>query len=221
MILSVYKEKGWTSHDVVAKLRGVLSTKKIGHAGTLDPLAEGVLVVLTDKDTKKQSEIMELPKQYTAEITFGATSPTYDMEGPLSFFEDEIDAVKLKKNLENLLPGFTGKIKQKVPPYSAVKVDGKKLYKKARAGEAVDLPVKEVEAYGVELEGFATKEVEGRVLSAATLRIDCGKGFYVRSLAHDLGEKLGTGAVLTKLVRTKVGDYKLAESKKISDFEKR
>src|SRR3989344_9156170 len=118
MILNVYKEKGWTSHDVVAKLRGVLKTKKIGHAGTLDPLAEGVLVVLTGEDTKRQSEFMSLRKEYVAEIAFGAKSPTYDLEGPLSFFDKPINANEIREKLGNLLQKYTGKFAQRVPAFS-------------------------------------------------------------------------------------------------------
>lgn len=131
MIFNVYKEKNWTSFDVVKKLRSVLGVKKIGHAGTLDPLAEGVLVVLTDKDTKKQDEIMRLDKEYKACIAFGATSPTYDLEGDLTFY-DIPAGFDLEKELAVFLPKYIGKFEQTAPPYSAKKVKGKKLYERMR-----------------------------------------------------------------------------------------
>ena len=228
MILNVYKEKGWTSHDVVAKLRGVLGVKKIGHAGTLDPLAEGVLIVLTDEDTKRQSEFMSLRKEYVAEIAFGAKSPTYDMEGPLSFFEKSLGSNEIKEKLIQLLKRYTGKFSQRVPAFSAVKVEGRKLYKKARSGQidVKKLPIKKVEVYGLELQKFEEKPVgmvgtEERKLPVATLKIVCAKGFYVRSLACDLGKDMDTGGVLVSLLRTRVGSFRIEGAKRVSELSSR
>src|SRR3989338_8081116 len=220
MILNVYKEKGWTSHDVVAKLRGVLRTKKIGHAGTLDPLAEGVLVVLTGEDTKKQPEIMNLRKEYLAEIAFGVRSLTYDMEGPLSFSDNPVNLDEIKEKLGDLLQKYTGKFAQRVPAFSAVKVEGRKLYKKARAGQTNEdeLPVKEVEVYDLELQKLEERSIGDKKLPVANLKITCAKGFYVRSLAHDLGEDLGTGGVIVSLIRTRVGDFTIEKAQKISQI---
>lgn len=220
VIINVYKEKDWTSFDVVAKLRGVLNTKKVGHAGTLDPLAEGVLVILTDDDTKKQAEIMNLEKEYLAEIAFGAQSPTYDLEQRLTFVEQKVDLDKLKRDLSNALDKYIGEFDQKVPPYSAVKVEGKKLYEKARKGDVSveKLPTKKVVVRSIQLEDLKEKEIQGNPLPVVILRITCSKGFYVRSLAHDLGRDLGVGGVLVGLTRTKVGDYTIEDAKKIDEL---
>jgi len=221
MLLNIYKEPHWTSFDVVAKLRGLFKTKKVGHAGTLDPLAEGVLIVLTDKDTKKQAKIMKMPKEYVAQIAFGAHSPTYDLEGPLTFTKIA-DPKKLFEDIKNLLPKYIGKIKQTVPPFSAKKVAGKPLYKKARSG-AIDLkslPQKDVEIFDIKIQNFTQKEItRGVVLPVLTCTIMCGSGTYVRSIAHDLGQDLGVGGVLVHLVRTRVGGFMVEDSKKIAAVE--
>lgn len=220
MILNVYKEGGWTSFDVVAKLRGVLKTRKIGHAGTLDPLAEGVLIILTEKDTKKQEDLMGLEKEYLAEIVFGAQSPTYDLEGELTFKDITYKLPNFKKDLKVTLEKYKGEFEQRVPPFSATKVGGERLYKKARAGniDPKEVPSKTVQVHSISIESVREEELTGKVLPTATLKIICGKGFYVRSLAHDLGQDLGMGAVLTKLVRTRVGDYKVEDAKKIEEI---
>jgi len=217
MILNIYKEKGWTSFDVVAKLRGILGTKKIGHAGTLDPLAEGVLVVLTDKDTKRQEEFMKMEKEYIAEIAFGATSPSYDLETSLEFTNKAVNLDKLEK----VLSKYKGEIKQQVPAYSAVKVGGNPLYKKARKGnvDESELPIKTVTINDIEFVETKEEVFEGNTLPVAKIKINCSKGFYVRSLANDLGKDLGCGGVLVSLKRTKVGEYLLNESKKVNEVD--
>ncbi len=218
MILNIYKPKGLTSFDVVAKVRKGLNIKKVGHAGTLDPLAEGVLIVLTDKDTKKQDELMGQEKEYIADIAFGATTPSYDLETKLEYSDGQIELDELKERLQEILPTFIGKIKQKVPAYSAVKVKGKRLYKDARAGK-VDkkiLPVREVYIRDINIqEVFFNNELN---LPSAKIKITTGSGFYVRSFAHDLGEIVSTGAVLTGLLRSRVGSFTSEESKDISSF---
>ena len=218
MILNVYKERNWTSHDVIAKLRGVLGTKKIGHAGTLDPLAEGVLIILTDADTKRQDEFMGMEKEYLAEIAFGAKSPTYDLEADLVISKRVEKASVLKAKLESILFKYGGKFEQLVPPYSAVKVGGEALYKKARKGKAIELPSREVEVKDIKLELFEEKEIKEHFLPVATLRIVCSKGFYVRSLAHDLGEELRVGGVLIKLILLLVGEFKMEDAKRVSEI---
>ena len=221
MIFNIYKETGWTSFDVVAKLRGILATRKIGHAGTLDPLAEGVLVILTEKDTKRQDELMGHEKEYLADVAFGAVSPTYDMEGPISFNETSITKGELEFHLKELLGKYIGEYKQTVPAFSATKVKGKRLYKEARAGtiKLEDLPKKEVNVSEILIESIFEEKINETPLFVVRLKITCGKGFYVRSLANDLGEDLGVGAVLIKLVRTRVGDFTLEDSKKISEIK--
>lgn len=217
MILNVYKEKNWTSADVVAKMKGILRPRKIGHAGTLDPLAEGVLILLTDADTKRQDEIMKLQKEYRAEVAFGATSKTYDLEGELEYSEVKIPEAELKQKLSQILPKFIGTYEQEVPHYSAVKVGGRPLYKSARKNQdPVDLPKKEITVYDIKIENIGTNSQLN--LPSATFLITCAKGFYVRSFANNLGKTLETGAVLTKLVRTRVGDYVVEDSKPISSF---
>lgn len=207
-ILIINKEYGWTSHDIVAKLRGILGFKKIGHAGTLDPMATGILVLLLGKATKLSNKMIELEKTYFAEITLAAVSDTYDAEGKISKLEP-----KEKPSLEEIrdtLKTFEGEISQLPPIYSAKKIKGKKAYELARAGKEVKLDPKIVHVYKI-----YDLDYKYPVLK---LRIDCGKGTYIRSIAHDLGEKLGTGAYLSALRREKVGDFSLEQAYSIEDI---
>lgn len=227
MILNIYKEKDWTSHDVVAKVKNLLNTyeklppkiarkRKVGHAGTLDPLAEGVLIVLTDHDTRRQQEFIGYPKEYECEIAFGAKSDTYDLEGDLTYsaMPENFDLPRL---LTPLLDKYRGEFSQTVPPYSAVKIRGKKLYEESRRGkiDKLTLPVKKVNIYQLDVLGFDQYEN----LPTVKLKMLCSKGTYVRSLAHDLGEEMGVGGVLVFLVRTKVGNYSTRTAVKISELE--
>ncbi len=220
MVLNIFKQTGWTSFDVVAKLRTILKTKKIGHAGTLDPLAEGVLVVLTDKDTKKQDQVTKLEKQYLAEVAFGATTKSYDLETELNIGSETLSTDEITSKLASYLPKYIGEIQQKVPAYSAVKVKGSPLYKKARKQGVDDkeLPIKTVKVVGIEIRGVKTQEFSGVTLPVVTFDITCSKGFYVRSFANDLGKDLGIGGVLTKLTRTRVGEYEISDAKRISEI---
>lgn len=225
MILNVYKEKGWTSFDVVAKVRSMLGRKrKVGHTGTLDPLAEGVLIVLTDEDTKRQDEFMTMEKEYVAKIAFGITTPTYDLEVLPNVSEMQISLKEVKEILEKILPKYIGEITQKVPAYSAVKVKGKTLYKEARKGKLGDikLPVKRITIHEVEVLGSGEEEIETvggkRKFPVIKMKVRCSSGSYIRSLAHDLGEELGCGAVLVSLLRTRVGDFVVGKSRKVSDL---
>ena len=221
MILNIYKEKDWTSFDVVAKLRGILKIRKIGHAGTLDPLAEGVLILLTEKDTKKQNEIMQLQKEYIAEIALGAYSETYDLE-KIPAFENTTSFDT--QEILDVFPRFTGTINQKVPAYSAVKVKGKTLYKLARKGalKNTEIPTKTITIYNLELLDLYKKEITTEAgvknLQIIKLKVTCSSGTYIRSLANDLGEALGTKGVLASLIRSRVGDYKIENAKKVSEF---
>lgn len=222
MVINVYKEKDWTSFDVVAKLKGALGGKKnrkVGHAGTLDPLAEGVLLVLTDDSTKDQDIFMVLDKEYVCDIIFGAETQTFDMEGDLAFNEIPHD-FDLASELHKLLPKYIGEIQQKVPAFSAVKVNGKKLYIEARKGKVdiLELPVKKVTIFSIEILETNYTELSGKRLPQAKLKVVCSKGTYIRSLANDLGKDLNTGAVLFNLVRTRVGDYKIDNSIKIGEL---
>jgi len=221
MILNVYKPKNWTSFDVVAKIRGVLKVKKAGHAGTLDPLAEGVLIVLTGEDTKRQAEFMKLEKEYVAKIAFGAESPTYDLEVAPTLVAKTLP-VEVYKKLEEILSDFVGEIDQVVPSYSAKKIEGKEMYKMARKGAEVPVVKKRVAIKSIEIveNGICTIETNAGLmeLPCSTMKIRCSSGTYVRSLAHELGRKIGTGGVLVSLLRSAVGDCRVENSIKIEDL---
>ncbi|OGC58651.1 tRNA pseudouridine(55) synthase TruB [candidate division WWE3 bacterium RIFOXYD2_FULL_43_10] len=221
MILNIFKPKNWTSFDVVAKVRGVLKVKKAGHAGTLDPLAGGVLVVLTGDDTKKQAKFMEMEKEYVAEIVFGAKSPTYDLE-VLPTLVTTPDSAETFEKIKEILPLFTGEIEQIIPPYSAKKVEGKPMYKLARQGLEMVEQRKTVTISSIDVMEQKSCELNTdkgvAVLPCVTLRIKCSSGTFVRSLAHELGEKLKTGGILVSLVRSAVGEYKVENSVKIEDL---
>lgn len=221
MILNIYKPKNWTSFDVVAKARGVLKVKKAGHAGTLDPLAEGVLIVLTEDDTKKQDKFMEMEKEYIAEIAFGAETPTYDLE-ILPHLNVAPNSEELFEKLREILPAFTGEIEQTIPPYSAKKIQGKEMYKLARKGVEIPKQTKKVTIWSIDILGMESKELEtdgGAIsLPVVTMKVRCSSGTFVRSLAHELGEKLGTGGVLKSLIRSAVGEYRVENSIKIEDL---
>lgn len=215
MIINVYKPKGWTSNDVVQKIKHGCGFKKVGHAGTLDPLAEGVLIVLTDVDTKRQDEFMGLKKEYLVKIAFGYESDSHDLGTPLRPAGKEIADALTRDVLQNALGKYIGKIQQQVPAYSAVHVDGKRLYKVARKGSMVDssLPYKEVEIYDINICSFLNNEqINYPYRTVAELRVGCGKGTYIRSLVRDLGKDFGCGAIATSLVRTKVGGYSIDSS---------
>lgn len=215
-IIPIYKPKGWTSFDVVAKMRGKLHIRKMGHAGTLDPMAEGVLILLTESDTKKQEDFKLLTKNYLAKIVFGFETDTHDAAGTVLLQADTGLSQSLKaEQVEDALASFVGKLSQKVPAYSAVKIDGRRLYKLARSNSVSEseLPEKEVEFFEITLLKFYSEKVElvGKALPVAEVFIKCSSGTYVRSLVRDLGRKLGTLATLTELKRTAVGDYRLED----------
>lgn len=240
MILNINKPQGWSSFDVVRKVRSDLNIKKVGHAGTLDPLATGVLIILTDKDTKKQEEIMSMEKEYVFEMALGVVSETFDLEGPLYAYSDGkqaltegagvsidvgLSCIPQKDEVEEALTNYTGTILQKVPLYSATKYKGKSLYKYARQGkgDSVELPEKEVEIYALDLLDYREKYeflIKGNKLELPFIKakIRCGRGTYIRRFADDLGKDLNTGAVLTSLVRTRIGPYKLEEARNVADL---
>lgn len=201
-IIGIDKPLGWTSFDAVKRLRGAIQRRlgvrkfKVGHAGTLDPLATGVLIVCTGRATKEIERLQNGTKEYVAELRLGATTPSFDLE-------TEIDATYPWEHItaemvEEILPQFRGKVMQVPPVFSAVKVDGKRAYKFARKGKPVELKAKALEISGLEMLSFEGNKLE--------LRIVCSKGTYIRALARDIGTALGTGAHLTGLRRTRVGD---------------
>lgn len=203
-ILAFDKPYGWTSFQVVGRVRWWLKRRcgipkiKVGHAGTLDPLATGVLVICTGKATKKIEELQQHTKEYVATLKLGATTPSFDKEKeedaqyPTDHLSQEL--------VEETLCKFIGEIEQVPPMFSAVKIDGKRAYKLARKGEEVTIKAKRVRIDQLELLSYTPN-------SEMTIRVVCSKGTYIRSLARDLGEALKTGAYLTDLRRTRVGEY--------------
>lgn len=228
MILNVYKPRGWTSNDVVQKIKHSCGFNKVGHAGTLDPLAEGVLLVLTDVDTKRQSEFMGLNKEYMVKIAFGYTSDSYDFGTTVR--EDGKDTADslIKVDLQSVLPKYIGMIDQRVPEYSAVHVDGNRLYGLARSGNVLDkdLPIKKVQVNDIKITLFINNDHisyselnlhEGIICATAELLVNCGKGTYIRSLVKDIGGDLGCGTVAVSLIRQKVGNYSVEQSLTIDE----
>ena len=201
-IFCVDKPLGWTSFDVVKRVRHVLSRRmgvkklKVGHAGTLDPLATGVMILATGRCTKRIEELQSHTKEYVATLRLGATTPSFDLETEIDC-ERPWEHISLA-DVETVLPMFVGRISQVPPAYSACKVDGKRAYKMARKGKEVSIRPKELLIESIELLPSELPEV--------AIRVVCGKGTYIRALARDIGERLGCGAHLTALRRTKVGD---------------
>ena len=206
-VIPIYKPYTWTSFQVVSRIRYQLSRKygikrfKVGHAGTLDPLATGVLLLCTGKATKRIEELQSHTKEYEAEIMLGATTPSYDMEHPVdaTYPYEHIT----EEAVREVLKAFVGDIAQRPPLFSACKVDGKRAYDLARKGSDMELAPKQIRIDSIEL-----LECE---LPKIKIRVVCGKGTYIRSLARDIGEALGSGAYLTALARTRVGEYKLED----------
>ncbi len=202
---------------MVQKIKHACKFKKVGHAGTLDPLAEGVLLILTDADTKRQSEFMSLRKEYMVKIAFGYESDSHDLRTPVRPLGATVANKLTRDALQNALGKYMGKICQQVPAYSAVHVDGKRLYNFARGNQSTTLPLpyKEIEIYDITICSFKNNEQlnypeikdEQIICTTAELRVSCGKGTYIRSLVRDLGKDLGCGAVAVFLIRTKVDGY--------------
>jgi tRNA pseudouridine55 synthase len=209
-IINVYKEKGYTSHDVVAKMRGILRMKKIGHTGTLDPDAEGVLPVCVGKATKLVDLITDKDKTYQAVCKLGITTDTQDMTGKvLKTAEVDIDSAELEK----VINSYIGEYLQLPPMFSAIKVDGKKLYELARLGKEIERERRLVIIRNISLIDYSPNEQEFTVI------VECGKGTYIRTLLHDIGETLGCGAAMKSLLRTQVGAFQVEEALKLSEIE--
>ena len=207
--LNVYKPQGKTSHDVVAVLRRSTKIKQIGHTGTLDPFAEGVLPICIGKATRL-IEYLDDDKAYIGTVQFGKSTTTYDIEGEVVNFSEKRVT---KEDIENALTQFRGEIKQLPPIYSAIKVNGKKLYEYARKGEEVKIEPRVVNIFRLDVVNFDYEN------QTAELLIECSKGTYIRSIANDLGEVLSSFGHLIKLVRIKAGKFNLSEAIKLSDFE--
>lgn len=215
-IIGIDKPLGWTSFDAVKRLRGAIQRRlnvrkfKVGHAGTLDPLATGVLIVCTGRATKEIDRLQNGTKEYIAALRLGATTPSFDLE-------TQIDATYPTEHIteeliRETLPRFTGAILQVPPVFSAVKIDGKRAYKFARKGKEVELKAKALQIDELEMLPSEFPELK--------LRIVCSKGTYIRALARDIGEALGSGAHLTALCRTRVGDIRLTDCLSVTEAVK-
>lgn len=206
--LNIYKPKGKTSHDVVAILRRITKIKQIGHTGTLDPFAEGVLPICIGKATRL-IEYLNDDKAYIGTVQLGKSTTTYDLEGEIV---DTSNKTPDLEEIENALKTFRGDIEQLPPIYSAIKVNGKKLYEYARKGEEVEIKPRSVNIGELKILNY---DQENRVLE---LYIKCSKGTYIRSIAHDLGKNLGCFGHLIKLIRVKAGDFEVEDSVKLEDL---
>lgn len=207
-LINIYKEKGFTSHDVVAKMRGILRMKKIGHTGTLDPDATGVLPVCVGKGTRLCSLLENHDKTYRAVLLLGMETDTQDVTGQI--LAEKPVCVTEEQVLE-VLPAFWGKIMQIPPMYSALKVNGKKLYEYAREGKVIEREARPVEIYELTVEKIELPRI--------TMTVSCSKGTYIRTLCHDIGQALGCGGCMESLVRTRVGDFHLEQAITLKELE--
>lgn len=209
-ILIVYKPSGMTSHDVVDALRRITGEQRVGHAGTLDPMATGVLVIGVGREATKVlgSITKDTQKVYRATVRLGATSDTYDAEGRISESEEVVPPKKA--DVRSVLRKFTGTFQQTPPAYSAIKVSGVKAYDRARRGESFQLEPRSISVHSIDLRKYSWPLVE--------FDVACSSGTYVRSLAHDLGEQLGCGGLLQSLERTAVGTYSIRQAETLEDL---
>ena len=209
-IINVYKEKGFTSFDVVAKMRGILGQRKVGHTGTLDPDAEGVLPVCAGKGTRLCDMLTDHDKTYRATMLLGVVTDTQDTTGKI-LAEEATDHLTEEQVREAIL-SFVGDYDQIPPMYSALKVDGKKLYELAREGKVIERKARPVTIHEIVIESMNLPEV--------VMTVSCSKGTYIRTLCNDIGEKLGVGGCMKELLRTKVGRFLLEDTLRLSDLQK-
>lgn len=207
-VLLINKPLYWTSFDAVRKIRNLVRTKKVGHAGTLDPLATGLLIICTGKFTKKINEYMAKEKEYTGSFTLGATTPTYDLESEPVNPRSTGDISN--EQIIAATAGFKGEIMQVPPAHSAIKLEGKRVYELARKGKEVKLEPRKVTVHA-----FDITRIE---MPVVYFRVVCSTGTYIRSLAHDFGQALGCGAYLSSLCRTRIGQFKLEDAMTIEGF---
>ena len=206
----INKSLYWTSFDAVRKIRNLIKVKKVGHAGTLDPLATGLLIICTGKFTKKINEYMAREKEYTGSFTLGAVTPTYDLESePVQV--KSVESIS-SEQIFNATQKFTGEILQTPPAHSAIKVEGKRVYELARKGQEVKLEPRKITIKEFEITGIELPVVQFRVV--------CSTGTYIRSLANDFGQELGCGAYLSGLCRTRIGEFLLSDAMTVEEFEK-
>lgn len=207
-VLLIDKPLRWTSFDVIGRIRKLIRIRKVGHAGTLDPLATGLLIVCTGRFTKKINEYMAREKEYTGTFTLGATTPTYDLESEPGNFKP-LDGITEEMIRAATVP-FTGEIAQVPPAHSAIKVEGKRVYELAREGKEVKLEPRKVTITVFEITRIELPIVEFRVV--------CSTGTYIRSLAFDFGNQLGCGAYLSSLCRTRIGEFRLEDAMSMEEF---
>ena len=208
-VLLIDKPIEWTSFDVIRKIRSLIRVKKVGHAGTLDPLATGLLIVCTGKFTKRINEYMAQEKEYTGSFTLGATTPTYDLESEPVNYKDT--SFITEDEIRNATNQFTGEIMQVPPAHSAIKMDGQRVYELARQGKEV-----KIEPRKIVIKEFEISKIEMPVIF---FRVVCTTGTYIRSLANDFGEALGCGGYLSSLCRTRIGDSNLDDAKTMIEWE--
>ena len=208
-VINIYKEAGYTSHDVVAKLRGILKPKKIGHTGTLDPQAQGVLPVCLGKGTKLCDLLADHDKEYEAVLRLGITTDTQDMEGNVL---QESSVQVSEEEVRTCILSFQGEQMQVPPMYSALKVNGKKLYEVAREGKVVERKAKPVTFHKIDVLWMELPKVK--------IRVQCSKGTYIRTLCNDIGEKLGCGGCMEELLRTRVERFALEDAVKLDEVQK-
>lgn len=209
-ILNTYKEKGYTSHDVVAKMRGILKMKKIGHTGTLDPEAEGVLPICIGKGTKLVDILTDKDKTYEAVLKLGIITDTQDMTGQiLKTCEVTVEFPEIEAAIKK----YIGEYDQLPPMYSAIKVNGRKLYELARQGKEVERETRKVSIHDIKILDYSAADHEVR------MSVDCGKGTYIRTLLHDIGITLGCGGTMKSLIRTRVGAFSSEDSLRLSEIE--
>lgn len=207
-ILLLNKPYGWSSFQLVKKIKWLIKAKKVGHAGTLDPLATGLMILCTEGSTKKISEIQDAEKEYTGTITVGGTTASYDLESPIN--ETFETAHITDEMIAEVAKSFLGESQQIPPVFSAIKVDGVRSYKKARQGEATELKSRPVVITEFEITRISLPEID--------FRIACSKGTYIRTIAFDFGTRLNSGAHLSALCRTRIGKYLLSDAKEIADY---
>lgn len=212
-IILIDKPAGLSSFGVVARVRRRLSMEvgkkvKVGHTGTLDPFATGLLILLANKATKLSNQFLKLDKWYEATICLGKTSTTGDPEGEIT--DQYVEVIPTFEEVKTVVLKFVGKIKQTVPVFSAVKINGQRAYQLARRGEAVSMPTRQIEIYAIEILSYNYPEL--------IIRTHVSSGTYIRTLGEDIGKALGVGAYLTALRRTQVGDYQIENAAKLSDF---